>query len=257
MRQLIALWVTLLILPCTIGAACAQSADSPIEMESAAPVQLAVPDSADAIDSLADPGSGQPAQDQSSSTLIGSAAQPQQIQEQAEVEQQQAYSQGNGGNSPDGTAPTPECIAQASQLQEIPEPVILSIMRTEGGAYGTASLNTNGSYDLGFMQINNQAWVARLALDELGKDTPQTEEAITDLLLFDPCYNINTGSYILRLYAEQAGFDYTDAASWGSPAALKAIGWYNSHDPIAMRSYQAKFARNLAFLFRAQLSNSG
>ena len=47
-----------------------------------------------------------------------------------------------------------QCVATASRTYGVPELVIRSILKVEGGQVGTMSRNTNGSFDLGPMQIN-------------------------------------------------------------------------------------------------------
>ena len=54
------------------------------------------------------------------------------------------------------------CLMMASQTYSVPPAVMVGIMQVEGGRVGQQVLNTNGSYDLGPMQINT-IWVPRLA----------------------------------------------------------------------------------------------
>ncbi len=157
------------------------------------------------------------------------------------------------GNIDGGRAPSPECIAKAASTQGIPVQILLGIMKTEGGYYGSASANTNGSYDLGFMQINNQAWVPTLAKSIFGVDDRKSEQNTISLLMYDPCYNVNIGAYILHLYADEAGFDQSDARSWWGPKGMEAVGWYNSHSPGAMHKYQSEFVHSMNELFGRQL----
>ncbi|MGL4857523.1 lytic transglycosylase domain-containing protein, partial [Plesiomonas sp.] len=46
------------------------------------------------------------------------------------------------------------CIAKASQLYSVPGILLKAISQVEGGKKWTISKNSNGSYDLGPMQIN-------------------------------------------------------------------------------------------------------
>ena len=54
------------------------------------------------------------------------------------------------------------CIFTAAQTYSVPPTVILGVLNVEGGKVGMASSNTNGTYDLGPMQINT-IWVPELA----------------------------------------------------------------------------------------------
>lgn len=138
---------------------------------------------------------------------------------------------------------TDGCVARAVARYHVPLDIMLGIMRTEGGRVGSASRNTDGSYDLGPMQVNDDTWVPVLARQELGADTPGREKFIEAMLRYNACYNINMGFYIYSQYLRQAGGNY-----------MQAVGYYNSHDPVAMRAYQANFARNFVKLFGDRLN---
>lgn len=138
---------------------------------------------------------------------------------------------------------TDKCVMRAAKRYNVPLDIMLGIMKTEGGSVGSASGNTDGSYDLGPMQVNDNTWVPVLARQELGADTPAREKFIEAMLRYNACYNINMGFYIYSQYLREAGGDY-----------MRAVGYYNSHDPVAMRTYQANFTRNFAELFGNQLN---
>lgn len=129
------------------------------------------------------------------------------------------------------SAPTWECLQKASSGFGIPVPVILAIAKTEGGRVGMESPNTNGSYDLGIMQVNDRVWVPVLARIMGGN------EAYARAILRDHgCANIMFGTWILRQEYDRSG----DMAT--------AIGWYHSHTPVHMNRYQEKIRESLVAL---------
>lgn len=54
------------------------------------------------------------------------------------------------------------CLLLASQTYQVPPAAMIGIMHVEGGRVGQEVLNSNGSYDLGPMQVNT-IWVPQLA----------------------------------------------------------------------------------------------
>lgn len=84
------------------------------------------------------------------------------------------------------------CIFTAAQTYSVPPTVLLAILHVEGGRVGMASPNTNGSYDLGPMQINT------LWLKPLSKHWRVSEKAAMRLVRDNACINIGVGAWILR-----------------------------------------------------------
>ena len=54
------------------------------------------------------------------------------------------------------------CMAGAAAFYHLPPRVLPSIQAVEGGAIGVVHLNSDGSQDLGIMQVNT-SWVTKLA----------------------------------------------------------------------------------------------
>ena len=129
---------------------------------------------------------------------------------------------------------TAECVIQAGRLQSIPPPLILGLLKTEGGRLGSESVNRNGSVDLGPMQVNDRVWVPKLAEMHFRGDRGAAYAALRD----HGCYSVHIGTWILRQYVDEAGGNYAEA-----------IGLYNSHNEGPKRAYQARFARNFRQLF--------
>lgn len=145
------------------------------------------------------------------------------------------------------------CVYKAATLEKVPLPVMYAIMKTEGGSIGTRHLNYDGSHDLGPMQINGRTWAGVLARLDLGQDNRKNRHIIRDLLTNNGCFNVFVGAWVLRGYYDEAG----GSSVHQSPAAwAQAVGWYNSHDPIAMRAYQSRFRRNFIALLDA-VRNAG
>jgi soluble lytic murein transglycosylase-like protein len=79
-----------------------------------------------------------------------------------------------------------QCINQAAVTYQVPAPVIISILKVEGGKNGMASKNKDGSIDFGPMQINSR-WLGKLARYGITKNDLQ----------YKPCVNVAVGAWIL------------------------------------------------------------
>ena len=112
------------------------------------------------------------------------------------------------------------CLMMASQTYSVPPAVMVGIMQVEGGRVGQQVLNTNGSYDLGPMQINT-IWVPRLA-SYWGVNEATAKRWIRD----DPCTNMGVSAWILRRHMNETG------------SLSKAIAYYHSRTPSLGYSYK-------------------
>ena len=116
------------------------------------------------------------------------------------------------------------CIEASASVHKIPPAVIVILLNVEGGSVGAVSPNTNGTVDIGPMQVNT-IWVPQVA--EHWNATPDaTYRALRD----DFCANVEAGSWILRQALDEAHGDF-----WGG------VGFYHSHDP----SYRADYLRKV------------
>ena len=97
-----------------------------------------------------------------------------------------------------------------------------SIQAVEGGAPGTVHRNTDGSSDLGVMQINTR-WIPYLA-----GVSHWTPAVTTAELTNDPCVSIRAAGLIMTIYAAETHNDW-----------MTAIGDYHSHTKPLNKSYQA------------------
>jgi hypothetical protein len=127
------------------------------------------------------------------------------------------------------------CIRVASQGKPWLEKTLWGLRDQEGGWIGAAVLNSNGSHDLGPLQVNTW-WVPRLA-----RQTGRPEEYVRHWLRNDPCFNAEVARWIF-LTALAATNDY-----W------KAIGLYHSPTEWRQRKYAASVAEKLQRRYGASL----
>jgi len=116
------------------------------------------------------------------------------------------------------------CIRQAAQGSLWLEKTLWGLRDQEAGWAGAEVANTNGTHDLGVMQVNS-AWVPRISR-MVGRSTAQ----VRSWLVNDPCFNVEVARWIF-LSALGKTRDY-----W------KAVGTY--HSPTAWR--QLRYALEMA-----------
>lgn len=114
------------------------------------------------------------------------------------------------------------CLMLAAQTYAVPPAVMVGILEVEGGAVGQQVLNTNGSYDLGPMQINT-IWVPELA-EYWGVEKTTAARWIRD----DACTNMGVAAWILRRHLDETG------------SLSKAIAHYHSRTPSRGYGYKSK-----------------
>lgn len=113
------------------------------------------------------------------------------------------------------------CMIAVAHLYALPPSALPAIQVVEGGAPGVVHHNTNGTDDLGVMQVNT-FWVLPIA-----RASSLTPLAVWSRLIGDPCFNITAAGAILRVYLNETHGD-----------VMRAIGDYHSHTPILNRRYQ-------------------
>ena len=87
-----------------------------------------------------------------------------------------------------------------SQLADIAQLLFAQALRDqEGGWIGSAVLNTNGSHDLGPLQVNTW-WVPRIA-SLVGRPP----DHVRHWLRMDPCFNANVARWIFLKALAQSG----------------------------------------------------
>lgn len=124
------------------------------------------------------------------------------------------------------------CMALVASLYNLPPRVLPSIHAVEGGVVGQSHINTDGSEDLGYMQVNTR-WLPVLA-----RYTRQSEAFVRQQLLDRACYNIAAAGLIMRTFLDETGGDL-----------MKAVGDYHSHTQPLNLAYQAKVTKSAARLF--------
>ncbi|MBU9197268.1 transglycosylase SLT domain-containing protein [Burkholderia gladioli] len=110
-----------------------------------------------------------------------------------------------------------DCIDDAASFQHVNVGLMRAIAQVESGTRtNVISPNSNGTYDIGLMQINS-SWLPRLA-----------REGITQQSLLDPCTNAYVAAWILSQNIQQFG------PTWN------AIGAYNASSPDKRLAYAQK-----------------
>lgn len=124
------------------------------------------------------------------------------------------------------------CMVAVAAYYHLPPRVLPAIQAVEGGRVGSLHVNTDGSEDLGVMQVNTR-WVESLA-----RTIGATPEATRQRLIGDACFNIAASGVILRFYLNEARGDI-----------LLAVGDYHSHTPALRDDYLARVMRSASAMF--------
>ncbi len=112
-------------------------------------------------------------------------------------------------------------------------PRVLPVIQTiEGGSAGLVQPDSNGTEDLGVMQVNT-IWIPALAVRA---QLPATQTRIR--LINDPCFNIAAAALFLRGYLLEAIGNM-----------LSAVGEYHSHKPSLKTAYAALAVRTARQLY--------
>ncbi len=114
------------------------------------------------------------------------------------------------------------CLMLASQTYSVPPAVLVGIYKAEGGQVGQQVRNTNGSYDLGPMQINT-IW-----LPELSQRWGVSEETAHKWVRDDACTNVGVAAWIFKNHLNETG------------SLSKAIAHYHSRTPKHGSRYQGR-----------------
>ncbi|KVN07252.1 transglycosylase SLT domain-containing protein [Burkholderia diffusa] len=110
-----------------------------------------------------------------------------------------------------------DCLDDAATFQKVSVSLLRGIAQVESGMNPNAvNTNTNGTVDIGLMQINS-TWLPTLAREGISRES-----------LFDACTNAYVGAWILSQNIRQLG------ANWN------AIGAYNSASPDKRLAYARK-----------------
>ncbi|WDF75231.1 lytic transglycosylase domain-containing protein [Novosphingobium sp. KACC 22771] len=123
------------------------------------------------------------------------------------------------------------CIHQVSLGQPWLEKTLWGLRDQEAGWIGAEIANSNGSYDLGPLQINTW-WAARIAT-LIGRP----EAHVRHWLRFDPCFNAEAARWVFLTALRSTG------SYW------KAVGAYHSPTTWRQRNYVGSVAGHLSSRF--------
>lgn len=123
---------------------------------------------------------------------------------------------------------TPQCFHQEAQRQRLQPLGLLSIMKTEGGRVGQFVRNTNGTYDIGPMQINS------VHLPDLAKKFGVDRSTLAQHLAYDGCFNVAVAAWMVRQRTDEVGGDF-----W------MGIGRYHSKTPRFRNRYILNVHRHM------------
>lgn len=124
------------------------------------------------------------------------------------------------------------CLAMAAGFYGLPPRALASIHVVEGGKLGTVHRNTDGSDDLGPMQVNT-LWISALA-----RHTGLEPTEVHNRLRTSNCFSATAAAAILRTYLVETHGDL-----------MLAIGHYHSHTPLLNQRYQVKVVQAATRLF--------
>ncbi len=113
------------------------------------------------------------------------------------------------------------CMVLVAAYNRLPPRVLPAIQSVEGGQVGLTHPNSDGSEDLGVMQVNSR-WIAPIAR-AIGAPEPVVRARLID----DACYNIAAAGVILATYLAEENGDL-----------MRAVGDYHSHTPALNQEYQ-------------------
>ncbi len=133
------------------------------------------------------------------------------------------------------------CVAAAAERYAVPSPLLLAVMRTEGGTTGrTSRPNGNGSLDLGLMQINE------IHLPELARYGISRE-----MVIHNECVNIFIGAFILSRELAKPGADYwTNVGAYNSRTPCERF--YSKGKKCPNIEYQRKVAQHLTNILQGR-----
>ena len=114
------------------------------------------------------------------------------------------------------------CLMLAAQTYSVPPAVLLGIYKAEGGKVGQEVRNTNGSYDLGPMQINT-IWLPELA-KKWNVSQAQARKWVRD----DACTNVGVAAWIMNGHLRE------------TKSLSQAIAHYNSRTPNIGTKYRSR-----------------
>jgi len=120
------------------------------------------------------------------------------------------------------------CITAAAKLYRLPPAVLVILLNVERGSLGHVSPNTNGTVDIGPIQVNEN-WLPNVAA-HWNATIADTYKALRDNF----CANVEAGAWILRRGLDEARGDF-----W------EGVGYYHSHTPEHKTRYLREVLRQV------------
>ena len=124
------------------------------------------------------------------------------------------------------------CLTLASTTYNVPVDVLTAIHKVEGGYNGAAIQNTNGTLDMGAMQINT------LWLSVLSEKWNLPEKDIENVLINDSCASASVAGWILSQNLKESNGDIA-----------QAVGHYHSRTPKFRDRYIRKVFTELQKIY--------
>jgi hypothetical protein len=112
------------------------------------------------------------------------------------------------------------CLNAAADLHHLPAGLLVLLINVEAGRLGAVSQNSNGTVDIGPMQVND-TWVPKIAR-HWRASTDASYQALRDSF----CANVEGGAWILRQALDEAR-----GILW------EGVALYHSHAPIHKLEY--------------------
>jgi hypothetical protein len=112
------------------------------------------------------------------------------------------------------------CLKAAADLHHVPAGLLVLLINVEAGRLGAISQNSNGTVDIGPMQVND-SWIPKIAR-HWGASTELSYHALRDSF----CANVEGGAWILRQALDEAR-----GSLW------EGVALYHSHAPIHKLEY--------------------
>jgi hypothetical protein len=106
------------------------------------------------------------------------------------------------------------CITAAAKLYRLPPAMLVILLNVERGSLGRVSPNTNGTVDIGPIQVN-EMWLPEIAA-HWNATISDAYKALRDNF----CANVEAGAWILRRSLDEARDNF-----W------EGVGYYHSHMP--------------------------
>lgn len=112
------------------------------------------------------------------------------------------------------------CWAMASEKHGVPIDLLRAIAKQESNFNPKAmGKNTNGTQDIGLMQINS-TWLKKgQVLGRMG---------VTSQDLLEPCVNLHVGAWILKKNFEQFGYNWRAIGAYNARTEYKRVNYANN-----------------------------